>query len=107
MRRIVQKIDVQTLPDGSPETFAWRGRSYRVQQIIECWKEAGCWWDYEPEREVYRLLDSAGKTFELHCLHTPLFTINRKQEDGGLLFLLERQSGRKGPGRWILYAMAD
>ncbi|MCC6484710.1 MAG: hypothetical protein IT209_07690 [Armatimonadetes bacterium] len=107
MRYVLQKIDVHTSANGTPCEFMWRGHSYSVQRIIERWKESGCWWDREPEREVYRVLDSAGKTFELHCLYETLFTTNSEKEDNSMRLLLDSQLNRTGPGHWVLYGVED
>lgn len=28
----------------APAGFRWRGRSYRVLDVLACWNEAGSWW---------------------------------------------------------------
>lgn len=30
--------------DGSVEAFWWRGKRYRVRQVLGRWREAGGWW---------------------------------------------------------------
>ena len=65
-RRILQNITVETRGDGQPAEFVWRGRLYTVAGLIEHWKESGSWWDGEPERDVFRVVDASGRIFD--CL---------------------------------------
>jgi len=44
-RIIDQPIQVTAVPspDGlAPSTFVWRGSSYRVEAVLDCWQETGC-----------------------------------------------------------------
>ncbi len=91
-RRILQDIQVQTSPDGRPRAFVWRGRSYRVDETLECWRESGCWWDGEPARTVFRIRDVRGETFELHRIRKSLFPL---------------EGGEHAAGGWLLYGVED
>ncbi|MHB8511194.1 MAG: DUF6504 family protein [Actinomycetota bacterium] len=43
-RRYEEPADVEA-PDGTIEVFWWRGRRYRVLQVLSRWREAGGWWE--------------------------------------------------------------
>jgi uncharacterized protein DUF6504 len=42
-KRYEEPIDVEA-PNGSVETFWWRGKGYRVRHVLCRWREAGGWW---------------------------------------------------------------
>lgn len=42
-KRYEEPIEVEA-PVGPPEAFRWRGRRYRVRQVLCRWREAGGWW---------------------------------------------------------------
>ncbi len=91
-RRILQNITVETRGDGQPAEFVWRDRLYRVAGLIEHWKESGSWWDGEPERDVFRVVDASGRIFELHRLQHALLPL---ESDPG------------GSGGWLLWGIED
>lgn len=78
MRGYGQPVDVEV--DGSllPTAFIWRGRRYRVEQVLERWRERLPWWrlespspgTYQMERMVWRLVAAPGQT-----PHTGVFEI--------------------------------
>lgn len=92
-RRVLQDITVETKGDGQPAEFTWRGKQYTVTALLEHWKEAGAWWDGEAERDVFRVLDSLGRIFELHRLQNALFP-------------LMPDSGDSSSG-WVLWTVED
>lgn len=51
---------------GRPRAFRWQGRSIAVSEILEEWEEAGCWWQGEPVRRVFRVQTASGAIYELH-----------------------------------------
>ncbi len=57
------------------------GRWRAVVRVLDYWREAGRWWDGEPEREFMRI------------------------EAGGLLVVGRTRGG--GEGGWFLYAIED
>lgn len=63
-RIIDRPVTVTTDTGGKPQQFTYHGRQ-RVKAIIDCWTEAGEWWDGERERLVYRVLSERGGMFEL------------------------------------------
>ncbi len=53
------------LAAGVPRVFGWRGRNFRVEKILDVWKDTGEWWDGEEEKTFVRLLTTGGGTVEL------------------------------------------
>lgn len=65
-RMIHQAIDPPFLDAKKrPCRFRWRGRWYRVTELLEAWSEAGAWWDGEPELRIWRVMCEGGGVFEL------------------------------------------
>jgi len=54
-------IEVRPGRSGTPETFIWEGRTYRVRQVYEHWRERRFWWALPMERDYYRLEDHTGQ----------------------------------------------
>lgn len=46
-------LDVQ----GQPAAFMWRGARYVVDKILDGYLETGRWWEQEPSRQYWRVLD--------------------------------------------------
>ena len=44
-KRYDEPADVEEGVDAGIEAFWWRGRRYRVRQILSRWREAGGWWE--------------------------------------------------------------
>lgn len=42
--------------------FLWRGRRYVVQEILDGWQEAGCWWEEVPVIEGFHVAFQGGGT---------------------------------------------
>ena len=42
-KRYGESIDVEA-SDGAVEAFTWRGKRYRVSQVVCRWRESGGWW---------------------------------------------------------------
>ncbi|HEV2685933.1 MAG TPA: DUF6504 family protein [Actinomycetota bacterium] len=69
-KRYEEPIDVEAT-DGSVEAFSWRGKRYRVRQVLGRWREAGGWWRADDDadrpwlsgdaREIVRI-DAIGVT---------------------------------------------
>ena len=53
-----------------PQAFVWRGRLYRVQQVIQFWTVNNDWWQKKPEHRQYSLVEASGNfgagVFELY-----------------------------------------
>ncbi len=60
------RVSVSTDNRGRPVRFAHLRRVRRVQQLLDEWEEAGCWWQGEAPRRVYRVLTMEGTVCELH-----------------------------------------
>ena len=59
-KRYDEPIEVTSDPalEGAPLAFRWRGRSYRIDERLDSWREAGEWWDARSvkDREYHRVL---------------------------------------------------
>jgi len=68
-KRLDLPLRVVEQKDGLPRAFRWRGRRIVVSEILDQWEEAGCWWQGEQARRVYRVQAAGGAIYELH--HQP------------------------------------
>ncbi len=67
MSRVLNKpIDAAADPDDKPSSFTWGARWLQVAQVLERWRDTGCWWDGEGEKLFYRLLATDGGVYELY-----------------------------------------
>jgi hypothetical protein len=57
-KRYDEPIDVTSDPSVGPLSFCWRGRTYRVDERLDSWREAGEMWDARSarDREYHRVL---------------------------------------------------
>jgi hypothetical protein len=63
-KRYAEDVVVEA-PEGSLESFWWRGKRYIVRQVLCTWREAGGWWEASSEpaqpwargdaREIWRI----------------------------------------------------
>jgi hypothetical protein len=65
-KRLDLPLRVVEEKDGLPLAFHWRGRRIVVSEILDQWEEAGCWWQGEQARRVYRVQPAGGAIYELH-----------------------------------------
>ena len=52
-KRYREQLEEVTAPHGPPETFRWRGQTYRVERVLGHWREDPGWWrrpDGQPVR---------------------------------------------------------
>ncbi|BAS27376.1 DUF6504 family protein [Limnochorda pilosa] len=49
--------------------FPWRGRRFVVQEVLDGWQEAGCWWEGEPVTEGFHVAFQGGVTGVLLFRH--------------------------------------
>lgn len=65
-RRIGEAITVTMSSNGKvPAFFSWRGKTYRVVKLHDCWREVGAWWEGEHPVDVFEVIDSNNSLFEL------------------------------------------
>jgi len=64
-RIINRPVDVTMGPGGAPVSFRFAGVQERVREVLDCWTEAGRWWEGEPEQVAYRVATQSGGLFEL------------------------------------------
>ena len=48
-----------------PVRFNWRGRTYQVSAIQECWRLMGAWWDNQGEQTFFRVQADGVGVYEL------------------------------------------
>jgi len=60
------RVQVETDGRGRPVRLQHRRGAVQVVGILEEWEEAGCWWQGEEPRRVYRVLTAGGIVYELH-----------------------------------------
>ena len=45
MRRYDEAVEVRRGGDQEPEMFLWRGRVWKVRDVVARWVETGAWWE--------------------------------------------------------------
>ena len=68
-KQLVQAVSVRLDRRNRPAAFEWRGRIYRVEEVQECWRLAGAWWDGEDEKTFFRVGTDKGGIYELRFDH--------------------------------------
>ena len=43
-----------------PQAFVWRGRLYRVQQVMQLWTVNNGWWQKKPAHRQHALVEASG-----------------------------------------------
>jgi len=66
MSRVLESPIEVKLKEGEPAGFAWRGTYYAVKEVLDCWKDAGCWWQGENTKIFYRVMTGQGSIFEIY-----------------------------------------
>jgi hypothetical protein len=66
MRLLDLPLTVRTSPDGCLAGFVWRGKSYRVAERVDLWREVGAWWEGEPEKTFLVVRTEPAGVFELY-----------------------------------------
>jgi uncharacterized protein DUF6504 len=51
---------------GMPSAFTWRGRRYRVRDVIGRWRIEGRWWEDGRDREYWRVEATGGAVVDLY-----------------------------------------
>lgn len=59
-------VHAETDVRGRPVRFRQGRGVVQVAEILDAWEEAGCWWQGEEPRRVYRVLAAGGAVYELH-----------------------------------------
>lgn len=67
--RSIDLAEVVLNKANAPVKFEWRGRTYRVKEIQECWRLVGAWWDGEEDQTFFRVLTDKGGIYELQFDH--------------------------------------
>lgn len=58
-------LQVQCDARGLPVQVAYKPAGLQVREIMEVWKDTGCWWEGESEKVFYRLLCHDGSVREI------------------------------------------
>jgi hypothetical protein len=56
--------------DPRPDTFTYHRQRIRVARVLEHWREAGRWWEQEPESVCWRVEAVDGGVYELLMYRT-------------------------------------
>jgi len=51
---------------GEPTRLCFGDQWYRVEECLERWRDKGCWWEGESEKEFWRLLLQANQVWEVY-----------------------------------------
>lgn len=87
---------------GAPEQFLWRGRLYRVTEIVDHWQERRPWWRAAAERplaqvplarQVWRVTASRGR-----CSEPGVYDLGADEE---------LEDGCPGARGWLLLRTQD
>lgn len=65
-RRYDRPIECACDSTGRPTRFRWRGKAYRVTEVLDSWIEVGEWWIGEPETVWFRVQTQDRGLFELY-----------------------------------------
>jgi hypothetical protein len=68
-KRLDRKTTVSADTKGRPLFLHHGRRQIEVEEILEEWEEAGCWWRGEQARRVYCVRCADGAIYEIH--HQP------------------------------------
>ncbi len=49
-----------------PRRLARDGDWEKVETILDCWRDAGCWWQGEEEKLFFRLCTGGGRVLEIY-----------------------------------------
>ncbi|MGE5676278.1 MAG: DUF6504 family protein [Mycobacterium leprae] len=72
MARIINRlVAMVTGPGGLPISFRFDGGRQQVKEILDCWVEAGRWWEQESDMKTYRVATGGGGVYELTFLIQP------------------------------------
>lgn len=66
MSRVLECPIKIRLTKGQPAGFVWRKTPYTIKQILDFWKDAGCWWEGENTKIFYRVIAEEGGIFEIY-----------------------------------------
>jgi len=61
-RPIKIKVDVSS----EPTELYMRGQWSKVEEVLEVWRDTGCWWEGEEEKIFYRVALSKGGMVEIY-----------------------------------------
>jgi hypothetical protein len=66
---VTKRFDEEILVErdaGMPSGFEWRGRRYRVVDVIGRWRIEGRWWEDGRDREYWRVEARGGAVWDLY-----------------------------------------
>ena len=62
-------IQVVLSSKNAPVKFKWRNTIHRIEEVLECWRLTGAWWDGEGEQTFFRIRTDKGSIYELSFDH--------------------------------------
>lgn len=62
-----QTLQVSCDDQGSPFYLQKDQQTAQVEQVLDCWRDTGCWWAGESEKLFYRLSLDNGAVVEIYC----------------------------------------
>ncbi|NLY55119.1 MAG: hypothetical protein GX058_01260 [Firmicutes bacterium] len=67
-KRTDYPLQVACTRQGLPRKLIWPDgrRSENIAEILDYWREVGAWWDGESERQVYLVVTTTQKSYELY-----------------------------------------
>jgi hypothetical protein len=61
-----QTLQVSCDGQGSPFCLQKDQQTAQVEQVLDCWRDTGCWWEGESEKLFYRLSLDNGAVVEIY-----------------------------------------
>ncbi|HQA08070.1 MAG TPA: hypothetical protein PLM20_05690 [Syntrophomonadaceae bacterium] len=61
-----QILQVSCDEQGSPLCLQKDQHTVQVEQVLDCWRDTGCWWEGESEKLFYRLSLDNGAVVEIY-----------------------------------------
>ena len=62
-----QTLQVSCDDQGLPFYLQKDQQTAQVEQVLDCWRDTGCWWEGESEKLFYRLSLDNGAVVEIYC----------------------------------------
>ena len=55
MAKLFNKTIFVELAHTKPKKIFWQDKIVLVEEILEHWKDTGCWWEQEAEKDFFRV----------------------------------------------------
>lgn len=67
LSKIVDQPVLVIAEQGKPKRFFWFKKWVNVKNIMDVWKEIGCWWEGDFEKLCFRVLSVDGGMYEVYA----------------------------------------